>query len=243
MYRSVRHAAPPADSGGNNSARRGASRLQYFSRDADAGLTWIKALNLQAAARIERYTARLWRIGLMLVGPPVGGPFPDIADHVVDAVAVRRECRHRRGALKAVQIEILDRENCLARDWPSACRSPRIPGCATGRCNTGTPSACLGHCSWAQSFSSGDAAPNGCANSAAGSGGSKSALFWSDSPTCRWRDAARTKRRSFDQKAEFPACCMTTFLPRSLSQLKDSFPLNVGPDTSLGMTTLGSQVE
>jgi hypothetical protein len=35
--------------------------------------------------------------------------------------------------------------------------------------------------------------------------------------------------QAFDQKAEFPACCMTTFFPRPLSQLKDSFPLNVGP--------------
>ena len=53
----------------------------------------------QARARIFWYAARLRRIRGMLGGPPVGGPLPDIADHVVDAVAVRRKRRHRRGAL------------------------------------------------------------------------------------------------------------------------------------------------
>jgi hypothetical protein len=42
-----------------------------------------------------------------MVGVPVVGPLPDIADHVEQAVAVRREGTHRRGALKAIQAAVV----------------------------------------------------------------------------------------------------------------------------------------
>jgi len=42
-------------------------------------------------------------------------PFPDIPDHVVDAVVVRREGRDRRGAIETVGAEILLREFALPR--------------------------------------------------------------------------------------------------------------------------------
>src|SRR6188768_3009009 len=76
--------------------------LQDFSRNPDRGLTSVVAGVLAAAARILRNAAGLWRIGFVLLRPPVGGPFPDVSDHVVDAVAVRRKRGHRRGALIAV---------------------------------------------------------------------------------------------------------------------------------------------
>src|SRR5690349_15069287 len=63
---------------------------------------WIVAVLFTSAARIFRNAARLGRVGRVLGGPPVGGPFPDIADHVVDAVAVWRKRHHWRGAVEAV---------------------------------------------------------------------------------------------------------------------------------------------
>src|SRR5580765_5008407 len=47
--------------------------------------------------RIFRNAAGFRRIGLVLGREPVTGPLPDIADHVVGAIAVRRKRRHRRG--------------------------------------------------------------------------------------------------------------------------------------------------
>src|SRR5262249_53317361 len=46
---------------------------------------------------------------------PIGGPFPDVADHVVKAVAVRRKRRDRRGALVAVERQVLAWERALPR--------------------------------------------------------------------------------------------------------------------------------
>src|SRR5215469_5758219 len=67
----------------------------------------------RAAARIFRNAARLRRVGRVLGGPPVGGPFPHIADHVVDAVAVRRKRHHRRGAVEAILAFIFVRKIAL----------------------------------------------------------------------------------------------------------------------------------
>src|SRR6185312_367179 len=71
--------------------------LQNLARNADVRLTWIKTCCFGAAARIEWDAARLRRISFMLLRPPVAGPLPDVADHVVQAVAVGRKGRHRRG--------------------------------------------------------------------------------------------------------------------------------------------------
>ena len=84
-----------------------------LARDFDLGQAGVVAVFLASAARIFRNAARLRRVGLVLGRPPIGGPFPDIADHVVDAVAVRRKRHHRRGALVTVLAFIFVREISL----------------------------------------------------------------------------------------------------------------------------------
>src|SRR6266699_523785 len=69
--------------------------FQNLAGNSDLRLAGIEASVLASAARIFRNTARLWRVCFMLLRIPVGRPFPDIPDHVVDAVAVRREGRDR----------------------------------------------------------------------------------------------------------------------------------------------------
>src|SRR6185312_3807023 len=76
--------------------------LDDLARDLDVGLARIVAALLAPAARILGNAARLRRVGLVLRGKPVGRPFPDIADHVVKAISVGRECRYRRGPLVAI---------------------------------------------------------------------------------------------------------------------------------------------
>src|SRR5215469_6928207 len=87
--------------------------FQHLARDPDVGLARIVARGLKAAARILRNAAGLGRIGFVPVRPPVRGPFPDIADHVVKAVAVWRKGLYRRGPFIAVRTKILDREVAL----------------------------------------------------------------------------------------------------------------------------------
>src|SRR3954465_345235 len=65
--------------------------LDHLARDLDVGLAGVVAPLLGTAARIFRHTARLRRVGLMLLRIPVGGPFPDVADHVVHAISIRRK--------------------------------------------------------------------------------------------------------------------------------------------------------
>src|SRR5690242_1616378 len=73
--------------------------LQHLARDADLGLAGVIAPLRAPATRVVRNAAGLRGIGLMPGGPPIGGPLPDIAHHVVKAVAVWRKLPHRRGAL------------------------------------------------------------------------------------------------------------------------------------------------
>src|SRR4249920_3881917 len=80
-----------------------------LARNFDVRLVRVVAVFLAAAARIFRNAARLWRIGFVLSRIPIGRPFPDIADHVVQAVAVRWEGIDWRGAFVAVLMEILQR--------------------------------------------------------------------------------------------------------------------------------------
>src|SRR5882762_9430087 len=61
------------------------------------GGSGVVTAGLAAAARVLRNAAGFWRIRLMLWRIPVSGPFPDVADHVVQAVPVWRERSHRRG--------------------------------------------------------------------------------------------------------------------------------------------------
>src|SRR5262249_61850514 len=44
---------------------------------------------------------------------PVARPLPDIADHVVEAVAVRLEAADRRGPYVAVLVRVVDGEDAL----------------------------------------------------------------------------------------------------------------------------------
>src|ERR1700681_3451613 len=89
------------------------SSLQHLARNPDVRQTRIVACVLAAAARILWNTARLRRIGFVLRRVPVRGPFPDIADHVVKAVAVRSKGFYRRGAVVSVEVEILQRKIAL----------------------------------------------------------------------------------------------------------------------------------
>src|SRR6266446_6132460 len=92
--------------------KMGAS-LQHLAWNTNRGLARIVACFHRPAARVLRHAAGLRRIGLVLFRVPVGRPFPDIADHVEDAVAVRRKGAHRRGAGPAIRFEILVREGAL----------------------------------------------------------------------------------------------------------------------------------
>src|SRR5580692_260863 len=92
--------------------RRAQMRAAFddLAGDFDLRLAGVVALLLAAAARIFRHAARLRRVGLVLLRKPVGRPFPDIADHVVHAVAVGRERRYGRRAIKTVLATVLMRE-------------------------------------------------------------------------------------------------------------------------------------
>src|SRR6266700_120277 len=87
--------------------------FQNLAGNSDLRLAEIEAFVLHSAARIFRNAARLRHIGFMSLRVPIGRPFPDIPDHVVNAVAVRREGRDRRGAIETVGAEILLREFAL----------------------------------------------------------------------------------------------------------------------------------
>src|SRR5258705_1766178 len=82
--------------------------LDDLAGDTDVRLAGIVASLLATPARVCGNAARLRRLGLMPGCVPVRRPFPDIADHVVQAIAVGREGLHRRGALVAILIEILE---------------------------------------------------------------------------------------------------------------------------------------
>src|SRR5262249_6968585 len=84
--------------------------LQNLARNADVRLTWIKARAFRSSAGVLRNTAGLRCLRLVVRGPPVERPFPDVADHVIEAIAVRRKSRHRRRALKSVFAEVLRRK-------------------------------------------------------------------------------------------------------------------------------------
>src|SRR5262245_28513679 len=86
--------------------------LHHLARNADRGLARIVALLLAcaastaAAAVLSARSLMLWRI-------PVGGPLPDIADHVVEAKAVRRKRTDRRGALAASALAAFVRKHAI----------------------------------------------------------------------------------------------------------------------------------
>ena len=92
--------------------------LQDLARNPDVGLTWIVARLLGGVARICRDAAYLPPAGLVFRRIPISGPLPDVADHVMDAEAVRWKRGHRRGTLVPVCAEVLRGEITL----PSVCK-------------------------------------------------------------------------------------------------------------------------
>src|SRR5262245_37378867 len=89
--------------------------FQHFARNFDVGLTRIVAVGFGSTAGIFRYATRFWRIGLMLRRVPVAGPLPYVADHVVEAVTVRRKCSHRRRPFVTAGTVFLMRKFTLPR--------------------------------------------------------------------------------------------------------------------------------
>src|SRR5262249_28966232 len=87
--------------------------LQHPSRHPDVGLTGIVALLFTPTIWVLGNATGFWRVGLVLWRVPVAGPFPDIADHVVQAIAIGRESCHRRGARKTILAAVLMREVAL----------------------------------------------------------------------------------------------------------------------------------
>src|SRR5712672_4362516 len=81
--------------------------LKHLAWNPDIRLTRVVARGLGSAARIFRNATRLRRIGFVLLRIPIGRPFPDIAEHVVQAVAVSRERGDRRRALESVCAKVL----------------------------------------------------------------------------------------------------------------------------------------
>src|SRR5450432_2238915 len=81
--------------------------LDDLAGNLDVRLARIVARALSATARVFRYAAGFRRVGFVLLGVPVGGPFPGIADHVVNAVSVWRERGDRRRPLKAVVVQVV----------------------------------------------------------------------------------------------------------------------------------------
>src|SRR5215475_15200735 len=87
--------------------------FEHFAGNLDLRLTRVVAVGRRAAARILGNTARLRRVGGMRGRIPVACPFPNIADQVIEAVAIRWECSRRRGSLKTIGAKILPREFAL----------------------------------------------------------------------------------------------------------------------------------
>ena len=64
---------------------------------------------------ISWHAARALHLVRVSCREPVGRPLPDVPGHLEEAVAVRLEARDRRGALVAVELQVLPRELALPR--------------------------------------------------------------------------------------------------------------------------------
>src|SRR6266481_2757913 len=80
--------------------------FKHLAWNPDLRLTRVVARGLGPTARIFRNAARLRRIGFMLLRVPISRPFPDIANHVVQAITVGRKCVDGGSALEAVGREV-----------------------------------------------------------------------------------------------------------------------------------------
>src|SRR5947208_17017068 len=73
--------------------------LHDFARNSNVRLARIVAFVLARASRIFWDAARACRDRDVSGYVPIGSPFPDIADHIVKTVAIRREGPYRRRSL------------------------------------------------------------------------------------------------------------------------------------------------
>src|SRR6185437_9405982 len=73
--------------------------FEHLARNAHIWLRWVVALLHGAAAWVVRRATRLDWVASVVWLIPVVGPFPDVACHVIEPVAIRRERadRHRFG--------------------------------------------------------------------------------------------------------------------------------------------------
>src|SRR5689334_1022945 len=81
--------------------------FENLARDLDVRLTRIEAIGLGRTAWIFRDAAGFRCVSLVLGRIPVVGPFPDIANHVVETIAVWRKCLHRRSAFEAARAPLV----------------------------------------------------------------------------------------------------------------------------------------
>src|SRR5271165_5136044 len=65
------------------------------------------------ALRVSRDVAGLGKLFEIIGAIPVAAPLPDVASHVVEAVAIRRESAHGRNAGEAILAGIFDWEYSL----------------------------------------------------------------------------------------------------------------------------------
>src|SRR5471030_3248800 len=87
--------------------------LDDLAGNPDLRLAQVVAAVLETATRIFRNAARLWRVGGVPGRIPIGGPLPDIADHVGESEIVRRKRIDRRGASVTVADEVFARKCAL----------------------------------------------------------------------------------------------------------------------------------
>src|SRR3954462_12799206 len=81
--------------------------LQHLARYPDRGKKRIEAAVHGAPAWIRGAATRLARVFGVARAVPVGRPFPDVADHVIQTVAVGRIRAHGRRAFPTVNESIL----------------------------------------------------------------------------------------------------------------------------------------
>src|SRR5215469_14530688 len=76
--------------------------FQYLARDADVRLAAVITALLRRPTRVLGRAARTRRSYLVARPEPVGSPLPDVADQVVQPIAVRRIRSDGRGARVAI---------------------------------------------------------------------------------------------------------------------------------------------
>src|SRR6478752_8685725 len=104
--------------------------LEHPARNLVFRLARIVAEMIGPTTRVLRDAAGLQGISRMFGSVEVAGPFPDVADQIVNPIGIRREGGDRRGPLIAVELRILERKRTLPgiRHLPAAGRQLLAPG-------------------------------------------------------------------------------------------------------------------